>query len=591
MTRIHRTEVLRQNRLERVARAASWVLLLCSAIVGTAAAARSAKLSEADLRKELESAGGPLVVHAAPPQEKIVDRYIVLFGSAVTDPDQAARDIASATGGRLHHTYAHAVKGFSATLSPAAIEALRHDPRVVWIEEDRRVHAAALPLPQSPQQPAPSWALDRIDQRGPILDGSFAFPTSAGSGVHIYVLDTGILGGILGAAGAHVELDGRIGDGVDLVTPSTQGNDCAGHGTFVASLAAGTTLGVAKRAMVHPVRVLDCGEGGSSSTVIAGINWVTADHLAHPGQKSIANMSLTLNGVDTAVDQAVQSSINAGIVYTIAAGNDGGRIDPVTGADLGDACNLSPQRVGAALTVGAMDDVTLVAFGAFDRIASFSDSGGCVDLYAPGVQMTGAAISSTVAMTGPPFDGLNHFGTSYSAPLVAGVAAYYFAAHPNANASQVVSAILSNATANALTFPNTSSGPNRLLYTDFQTDLQATVSSSNGAPAAGSQFNYTFLVKNNGPFNSMDPVSFTDVLPTALSPVNVVMSRGTCAGTAIINCDLGPLAVGEQASIVVSVKAPLTAQSFTNTGIVTIQSGQSDRAPGNNSATLTLVSH
>ena len=318
---------------------------------------------------------------------------------------------------------------------------------------------------------------------------------------------------------------------------------------------------------------------------------MTADHLAHPGQKSIANMSLTLNGVDTALDQAVQSSINAGIVYTIAAGNDGGRIDPVTGADLGDACNLSPQRVGAALTVGAMDDVTLAAFGAFDRITSFSDVGGCVDLYAPGVQMTGAAISSSVAMTGPPFDGLNHFGSSYSAPLVAGVAANYFAAHPNANASQVVSAILSNATADVLTFPNTSSGPNRLLYTDFQTDIQATVSSSNGAPAVGSQFNYMFLVKNNGPFNSMDPVSFTDVLPTALSPVNVVISRGTCTGTAIISCDLGLLAVGEQASIVVSVTAPLIAQSFTNTGSVTIPSGQTDRAPGNNSATLTLVSH
>jgi len=586
-----RTGVLRHSRLNRIARTASYVLLLGSAMVAAARDIQSVKLSEADLRMELESAARPLVVHAAPPQEKIADRYIVLFNPAVTDPEQEARAIAAATAGTLHHTYAHAVKGFSATLSPGAVEILRHDSRVAWIEEDRRVHAAALPLPQSPQQPPPSWALDRIDQTGPNLDGSFAFPTSAGSGVHIYILDTGVLGGILGAAGAHVELDGRIGDGVDLATPSTQGNDCAGHGTLVASLAAGTTVGVAKRAIVHPVRVLDCAEGGNSSTVIAGINWVTADHLAHPGQKSVANMSLTLNGVDTAVDQAVQNSINAGIVYTIAAGNDAGRIDLLTGADLGDACNLSPQRVGGALTVGAMDDVTLVSFGVFDRITSFSDIGGCVDLYAPGVQMTGAAISSTTAMTGPPFDHLNHFGTSYSAPLVAGVAAYYFAAHPNANAPQVVSAILSNATLNALTFPNISSGPNRLLDTDFQTDIQATVSASSGAPAVGSQFNYTFQVKNNGPSNSMDPVLFTDVLPTAVSPVNVVVSRGMCAGIAIVTCDLGPLAIGEQASIVVAVKAPLTPQSFTNTGIVTVQPGQTDRAPGNNSTTLTLVSH
>jgi uncharacterized repeat protein (TIGR01451 family) len=583
---------LRGPSLAGPSQALTCAIALLGMVVGTPGWAQPAKRSQADLIEELVGTGRPLTVRRAPAEHKIADRYIVLFTSGVADPHQEARDIVAASGGTLHLTYGHAVKGFAATLSPQTVERLRSDPRIALIEEDRRAHATSLPLPPSPQVPAPSWGLDRIDQRGPILDGSYGFPVSAGSGVHIYIIDTGILGGIFGAAGAHVELDGRIGDGIDVITPSTNGNDCVGHGTFVAALAAGTTVGVAKLATVHPVRVLDCGEGGSASTIIAGINWVTSDHLAHPGQKSVANLSLTVNGIDTAVDQAVQSSINAGIVYTIAAGNSGGQIDLVTGADLGDSCNLSPQRVGAALTVGAMDDAT--AFdppGVFDRITTFSDIGGCVDLYAPGVHMTSASIASTVAMTGPPFDNRNHLGTSYSAPLVAGVAATYFAANPSANASQVMSAITANATLNALTFVDVPSGPNRLLYSDFQTDIQTTVSSNNGAPAVGAQFSYTFQVKNNGPFNSMDSVHFSDPLPSSVGPVNTVVSRGSCAGTTAISCDLGPLAVGEQAIIVVTVTAPSTPLSFTNTGTAGLQPGQTDRAPANDSATLTLVSH
>jgi len=179
------------------------------------------------------------------------------------------------------------------------------------------------------------------------------FPATAGAGVHIYIVDSGILGGIFGQAGAHVEFEGRVGDGFDAVDAGGNANDCVGYGTLVASLAAGTTYGVAKLVTLHPVRVLNCAEGGSSSQIIAGVNWVTSDHLSHPGQKSVVNMSLTVNGVDIAVDQAVQNSINAGVVYTIAAGNSGGRTDLVTGINLGDAWNLSPQRVGAALTVGA----------------------------------------------------------------------------------------------------------------------------------------------------------------------------------------------------------------------------------------------
>src|SRR5262249_57396881 len=131
------------------------------------------------------------------------------------------------------------------------------------------------------------------------------------------------------------------------------------------------------------------------------------------------------------------------------------------------------------------------------------------------------------AITGPPFTANHHNGTSYSAPLVAGVAATYLEAHPNANASQAVSAITSNATINALTFPDVPSGPNRLLYSDFQTDVQTTVSSNNGAPPVGSQFAYTFQVRNNGPFNTMDSVLFTDNLPAGVGGGGVLSNPRT----------------------------------------------------------------
>jgi uncharacterized repeat protein (TIGR01451 family) len=248
--------------------------------------------------------------------------------------------------------------------------------------------------------------------------------------------------------------------------------------------------------------------------------------------------------------------------------------------------------VGAAITVGAM--ATIFAIPP-DQVAGFSDFGGCVDLYAPGTFMTGAGIASTTQITGIPFDTLNHRGTSWSAPLVAGTAALFMAAHPNASPSTVVSAMVANATQNVLSLsPVSIEGsvvPNRLLYTDFQTDVQTGVSSNNGAPATGAQFAYTFTIKNNGPYNTMDPVIFTDDLPAGVGPVNVVMSRGTCEGLAQIRCDLGRLAVGEQATIVVAVTAPFAPQSFTNVGTAALQPGQTDRAPANNSASITLISH
>jgi uncharacterized repeat protein (TIGR01451 family) len=589
------------KRFDKTDAARSMAALLAFSLAAAAPAwAQSHKVSAADIRKEIQN-GGPSTVRRAPDNLRIADRYIVLFAPGVADPHQEGRDIVRQLGGTLHHTYGHAVQGFAATLSPAAVEQLRHDSRILMIEEDRIAHGTALPMPPSPQAPAFSWALDRLDQRGPQLDNSYSFPTSGGAGVHIYMLDSGFLGGILGQAGAHQEYEGRVGNGADFLDFPLNGSDCNGHGTLTASLAAGTTTGVAKLATLHPVRVMDCSLGASSSTVIAGVNWVTQDHLSHPGQKSVANMSLTMNGIDLAVDQAVQNSINAGIVYTIAAGNSGNSVLSLDfGIDFGNACNLSPQRVGAALTVGEFDDSTTAHP---DLVINESDTGGCVDFYAPGVAISGASRLGTALYTGPAFDGIPHHGTSYAAPLAAGVAAVLWQAHPNMNASTVASAVVANTTLNLLTlqpssFSDGNLANNRILYADFQTDIQATVSSNQGAPQVGAQFTYTFQVHNNGPYNSMDSVLFTDDLPGGLGLINVpagaapavTTSRGFCSGGVNISCDLGRLAVGDSAVIKITVIST-TPQTFTNTGSAVLQSGQTDRAPANNSASVTLTSH
>ena len=610
--------------------AAVSVLILCIA-TSICAWSQGHKLSEAEIRKASNVDAGlesnlPVTIQRAPQGSRVADRYIVLFKTAVADPEFEARDIEVHSGGKLHHTFTHALKGFAATLSPEAVEKLRHDPRVAMIQEDGPGHAmAAAPVqstgifvPTSPQSPAPSWALDRIDQRNLPLDNSFSFPASGGAGVHIYILDSGILGGINGLAGEHVELQGRVGSGFDAITPGGNANDCEGHGTFNAGLAAGTTFGVAKQAIVHPVRVLDCtlDQGGGVnaaatlvSEIIAGIDWVTSDHLAHQPQKSVANMSLGTAPPNVALDLAVQNSINAGIVYVIAAGDAPQQtlvdLTPLAPAptliDIGDACNISPGRVGAAITVGAMTNYGKQGTSVVpDLIHPRYDTGGCVDLFAPGDFMTSAGITTTTAISASsPPNGFNNTGTSYAAPVVAGVAALFLGANPTANPSQVASAITTNATNNVLTWPFqfVPTGANRLLYSDFQTDIQTTVSSNQGAPAVGLLFTYTFQVHNSGPYNTMDSVLFTDTLPAGISVANsiapgvssIATTRGSCSGSTTITCDLGRLAVGDSAVIAISVLAT-TPGTYINAGTAVLQSGQTDRAPANNTASVTVTS-
>ncbi|MER3425743.1 MAG: peptidase S8 [Thermoleophilia bacterium] len=321
---------------------------------------------------------------------------------------------------RVAQVYTSALQGIAAELSPEELSRLRKDPRVAYIEVDQEVRAFAV------QSPA-TWGLDRIDQRYLPLDGSYTY-TATGAGVHAYVVDTGI-------RLTHVEFTGRIGNGYDAITPGGNANDCNGHGTHVAGTIGGSTYGVAKGVTLHPVRVLDCNGSGSNSSVIAGLDWVTQNHI----KPAVINMSLG-GGASSALDTAVNNAINAGVTVVVAAGNDNR-----------DACLYSPARVSAAITVGATTST--------DYRASFSNYGSCLDLFAPGQSITSAWYTSDTATN-------TISGTSMATPHVAGAAALYLEKNPTATPSQVAGAIVGNATTGVVQSAGTGS-PNRLLYSIF----------------------------------------------------------------------------------------------------------------------------
>ena len=366
------------------------------------------------------------------PSKPIRDRYIVVFKAEVADPQGLAESLVrGVANGRLHHVYRGALKGFAATLPAQALEGIGRNPNVDYIEQD-----ATVELRQSSVQNSATWGLDRIDQADRPLDTQYRF-NQTGSGVHAFIIDTGL-------RADHVEFTGRVLPGYGVVADGQGTNDCNGHGTHVAGTVGGSTWGVAKQVRLVPVRVLDCAGSGSFSGVIAGIDWAASSTL----RPAVANLSLG-GSLSSSVNQAVAGAVAKGMVMVVAAGNENV-----------DACTRSPASEPSAITVGASTSA--------DQRASYSNFGSCVDLFAPGSSITSAWNSSSSATN-------TISGTSMASPHVAGAAALVLQSSPSATPAAVAEAIRSQATGNRLSSLGTGS-PNLLLY-----------SLLNGAPAQDAQ--------------------------------------------------------------------------------------------------------
>ncbi|MFD6230890.1 S8 family peptidase [Streptomyces sp. NPDC060232] len=366
-----------------------------------------------------EPVRAPLLVSVA----AVPGKYIVSL-----DEDVDATGLAERLGLEPTFVYESAMNGFAVPLSPRQLDAVRTTPGVRSVEADAEVSAPPTPagpaaLPAA-RVPAPTWGLDRVDQRTLPLDGDFT-AAGDGAGVTAYILDTGI-------DYEHAEFEGRAEPGFDAVGDGGDGRDCEGHGTHVAGTVGGRTYGVARAVRLVSVRVLGCDGRGEYSAVVAGLDWV-AENARQP---AVLNVSLGGSRSD-AVNRAATAVTASGTLPVVAAGNSSA-----------DACTVSPASADRVVTVAASNQA--------DEQSGFSNRGECVEIHAPGEQIDSALLGGgSVALD----------GTSMAAPHVTGTAALYKAAHPAATPEEVAGRLLEESTKDLLTATGTGT-PNRLLFTD-----------------------------------------------------------------------------------------------------------------------------
>ncbi|KAK3838988.1 MAG: serine protease [Linnemannia gamsii] len=349
----------------------------------------------------------------------ISDKYIVVLKDAqainsfdrkfnlLSSRIQNGRNRGNAKPPKINHRF-KSIPGFTVEGDRATLAELLKLDEIDYIEEDSVVSIDAT------QKSPPSWGLPRVSQRGRVAQGSsYKYANSAGAGVTAYVVDTGINTG-------HNDFGGRAKMGNNFIqgSPNTDEN---GHGTHVAGTIGGNTYGVAKKVTLVGVKVLDRSGRGSTSGIVAALDWVAS---VNKGKKAVVNMSLG-GGASRALNDAVARLYRANIPVIVAAGND----------ENVNACSGSPSGAPQAFTVGASD--------INDRIASFSSYGKCVKIFGPGVQITSAWIGSKTARN-------VISGTSMATPHVAGVAALYISAGKANGAAQVYKTLQSTATKNAV---------------------------------------------------------------------------------------------------------------------------------------------
>lgn len=348
--------------------------------------------------------------------------YIVMLkdSKGANSVKAQGKDLAKEYGGKVNRTYDSAINGFS--LKGASAQEARELAADSSVEKVVQNHTFKI---NETQENPPSWGLDRLDQEAPEADNKYTYPDTAGEGVTAYIIDTGV-------RTTHKDFGDRASSGFDAVDNDDDASDGHGHGTHVAGTVAGDTFGVAKKAKIVAVRVLDDQGSGTTEQVVAGIDWVT-ENAEGP---SVANMSLG-GPKDEALDAAVQKSIDAGITYGLAAGNESA-----------DADGSSPARVKDAITVAASDDK--------DAQADFSNFGPLVDIYAPGVDIVSAGITDDNAT-----DTMS--GTSMAAPHVTGAAAVFLGDNADAKPADVAKGLTDGALSDVITNPSEGTA-NKLLH-------------------------------------------------------------------------------------------------------------------------------
>lgn len=423
----------------------------------------------------------------------IKNQYIVVLQAGSDLPAQAAAAIAKQHGGQVLFTYNRAIRGFAVRIpeqaTSAFLTAMQKNPQVSYVEEDTLMQTNTI------TQSNPVWGLDRIDQHNLPLSKSFNY-NKTGSGVNAYIVDTGILA-------SHQEFNGRVQTGYSAIADNNGTNDCNGHGTHVAGTVGGSTYGIAKNVGLVPVRVLDCAGSGAMSGVIAGLDWIIQN-----GRKSaVVNMSLGGSAYST-LDTAIDNLFNNGYVPVVAAGNSNT-----------DACTSSPARAGKAITVAATDST--------DTRASYSNYGSCVDLFAPGSQITSAWIGSNSSAA-------TASGTSMASPHVAGVVATMLENNSTATPQSITDQLLNQSTINLI--QNPMSSPNRLLYNLIDTQTITPVPS---IIAHISKINATTLRYRNGTWRANVTISVVD--SNNLAVPNATVTGSFSVGGSNLNCTTNSL--------------------------------------------------